>query len=107
MSKLYKVFGKVFCLKTFNELKSGDNYYFLETEWMRFHTEKWGKGFTAINGYELDYVDKDSDKPFTVQRYNSTRTVFGTSKFAILLCIYIKYMRGKTDDNKKATIQHT
>ena len=97
MSKLYKVFGKVFCLKTFDDLEDDDNYYYLELEYMRFHTEKWGKSFPAINSYELNRVDKDNDKPYTVQNFNSTRTVFGTSKFAILLCIYIKYMRGKID----------
>ena len=101
MSKVYKVFGKTFHLKTFNELKSGDNYYFLETEWMRFHTEKWGRTY-ALNIYELD-ESKDDDKPYTVQYYNSTRTVFGTSKFAILLCIYFKYMRGKCDEENKIT----
>ena len=94
MSKIYKVFDKVFHLKVFDDLKDDDNYYYLETEYMRFHTEKWGKAFTAINSYELEYVDKDGDKPFTVQSYNSTRTIFGTSKFAILLCIYYKDMRG-------------
>ena len=95
MSKLYKVFKKEFCLKTFNDLKDDDNYYFLETEYMRFHTEKWGKSFKSINIYQLEDVSKDNDKPYTVQDYNSTRTIFGTSKFAILLCIYFNYMRDK------------
>ena len=95
MSKLYKVFKKEFCLKTFNDLKGDDNYYFLETEYMRFHTEKWGKSFKAINIYELEDVSKDSNKSYTVQDYNSTRTIFGTSKFAILLCIYFNYMSCK------------
>lgn len=95
MSKLYKVFKKEFCLKTFNDLKSNSNYYFLETEYMRFHTEKWGESNRAINIYELEDISKDNDKPYTVQNYNSTRTIFGTSKFAILLCIYFKYMKCK------------
>ena len=97
MSKIYKVFNKVFNLKTFSELKDSDNYYYFETEWMRFYTEKWGKSFKAINTYELEDVSKDYDKPYTVQNYNSTRTIFGTSKLAILLCIYFKYMRVKKD----------
>ena len=96
MSKLYKVFNKTFCLKTFNELKDSDNYYYLETEWMRFHTEKWGRTFLAINLDKLS-CDGDRDKPYTEQSFNSTRTIFGTSKFAILLCIYFKYMRVKKE----------
>lgn len=96
MSKLYKVFGKTFHLKTFSELKDNDNYYFLETEFMRFHTEKWGYGAKSIKTYLLESVDRDIDKPYTEQgTFNSTRTIFGTSRFAILLYIYFKYMRIK------------
>jgi hypothetical protein len=97
MSKIYKVFSKKFYLKTFNELKDNDNYYFFEIELVRFHSEKWGYGAKAINTYLLEYVSKDINKPYTEQRYNSTRTIFGTSRFAILLYIYFYYMRNKTN----------
>ena len=79
-------------LKTFTEMKYGEPYYYLETEFMRFHKGIWGKDY-AINCYELE--DKDNNKPYTVQYFNSTRTIFGTSRLAILLCIYYRYMKVK------------
>ena len=80
-------------LKTFTEMKDGEPYYYLETEFMRFHKGIWGKD-NAINNYELD-EDKDNNKPYTMQYFNSTRTIFGTSRLAILLCIYYRYMKVK------------
>lgn len=90
--KLSDIFNVNEHLKTFSEMKRGDPYYYLETEFMRFHKGIWGKDW-AINGYELEYEDKDNNKPFTVQSFNSTRTIFGTSRLAILLCIYYRYMK--------------
>ena len=93
--KEYKLFPN-FRFKTFNEIKRGDKYYYLETEFMRFHEDIWGKDNKwAINLCELD-EDGDEDKPYTVQSFNSTRTIFGTSKIAILLCIYYRYLKLKT-----------
>ena len=81
-------------LKTFAEMKYGEPYYYLETEFMKFHKGIWGKDY-AINGHKLEYEDKDNNKPYTVQHFNSTRTIFGTSRLAILLCIYSRYMKVK------------
>ena len=75
-------------------MKYGEPYYYLETEFMRFHKGIWGKDY-AINDYELE-EDKDNNKPYTVQSFNSTRTIFGTSRLAILICIYYRYMKVKT-----------
>lgn len=93
--KLCDIFNVDERLKTFAEMKPGEPYYYLETEFMRFHEGIWGKDH-AINGYELECEDKDNNKPYTVQYFNSTRTIFGTSKLAILLCIYYRYMKVKT-----------
>ena len=82
-------------LKTFAEIKYGEPYYYLETEFMKFHKGIWGKDY-AINGHKLEYEDKDNNKPYTVQHFNSTRTIFGTSRLAILLCIYHRYMKVNT-----------
>lgn len=92
--KLCDIFNVDERLKTFAEMKYGEPYYYLETEFMRFHEGIWGKDH-AINGYELEYEDKDNNKPYTVQYFNSTRTIFGTSRLAILLCIYYRYMKVK------------
>ena len=89
--KLCDIFNVNEHLKTFTEMKYGEPYYYLETEFMRFHKGIWGKDH-AINGYELD-EDKDNNKPYTVQSFNSTRTIFGTSRLAILICIYYRYMK--------------
>lgn len=91
--KLCNIFNVNERLKTFAEMKHGEPYYYLETEFMRFHKGIWGKDY-AINLYELD-KDKDNNKPYTVQYFNSTRTIFGTSRLAILLCIYYRYMKVK------------
>ena len=91
--KLYQIFNPNSRIKTFDEMKSGDKYYYLETEWMRFHEGIWGK-VDAINLAKLE-DDKDNNKPYTVQYFNSTRTIFGTSRIAILLCIYYRYMKIK------------
>lgn len=92
--KEYKLFPN-FRFKIFNEMKSGDKYYYLETEFMRFHEDIWGKD----NKWVIDLCkleeNGDKDKPYTVQSYNSTRTIFGTSKIAILLCIYYRYLKIK------------
>ena len=90
--KLSQIFDVNKNLKPFSEMKSGDKYYYLETEFMRFHISIWGHD-RAINSYQLECEDKENNKPYTVQWYNSTRTVFGTSRLAILLCIYFKYMK--------------
>ena len=90
--RLHRIFGSE-RLKPFEEMKNGQKYYYLETEFMRFHEGTWGKDF-AINTYQLD-VDRDENKPYTVQSFNSTRTIFGTSRIAILLCIYYRFMKIK------------
>ena len=92
--RLCNIFNVNKRLKTFAEIKYGEPYYYLETEFMRFHKGIWGKDY-AINGYKLEYEDKDNNKPYTVQHFNSTRTIFGTSRLAILLCIYSRYMKVK------------
>ena len=92
--KKYKLFPN-FRFKTFNEMKSGDKYYYLETEFMRFHEDIWGKDNKwAIDLWKLKESD-DEDKPYTVQSFNSTRTIFGTNRLAILLCIYYRYLKVK------------
>jgi len=88
--KLCDIFNINEQLKAFAEMKYGEPYYYLETEFMRFHKGIWGKD-RAINCYELG----DNSKPYTVQYFNSTRTIFGTSRLAILLCIYYCYMKVK------------
>lgn len=92
--KEYKLFPN-FRFKIFNEMKSGDKYYYLETEFMRFHEDIWGKDNKwAIDLWKLE-ENGDKDKPYTVQSYNGTRTIFGTSKIAILLCVYYRYLKIK------------
>jgi len=92
--KLCDIFNVDERLKTFAEMKNGDPYYYLETEFMRFHKGIWGKDH-AINIYKLEDEDKDNNKSYTVQYFNSTRTIFGTSRLAILLCIYYRYLKVK------------
>lgn len=92
--KLCDIFNVDEQLKTFGEMKYDDPYYYLETEFMRFHKGIWGKDH-IINGYELKYEDNDNNKPYTMQYFNSTRTIFGTSRLAILLYIYYHYMKAK------------
>lgn len=93
--KLRDIFNVNKRLKTFAEMKYGEPYYYLETEFMRFHEDIWGKDNKwAIDTWKL-HEGGDEDKPYTVQSFNSTRTIFGTSRLAILLCIYYRYMKVK------------
>ena len=86
--KIAKIFKFIHALRTFDELKDGETVHALNLD---------PPGSKPISYFTLRYSSKVFDKCKEEERTNyafqRNNILYGTSKFAIMLTIYYKYLR--------------